>query len=543
MKLAIAQLNYLSGNFDVNTQKICRAIQQAESHSADLIVFSELAISGFPVQDYLEYSTFARQCEQSLKYISKNCQTIACIVGLPTRNPLPTGKPLFNSAAFCHKGEVSYFHKSKLSDEGFFTESRYFEEAAKAEVIYLNENKIALVIGEELLNLKPEENSFFVEKFGQLQPDLILNIAASPFHYGRAIQRRNSLQSIAQNTQLPVLFVNQAGAQTELIFDGGSMVVNAEGVLSQQLSFFEEELAFFHTSELKKTHDKLPAERMPSKIALIHDALVLGIKDFFAKSGFSRAILGLSGGLDSAVTMALAAQALGSNKVLGLLMPSAFSSHHSLTDAYDLARNLGSPTEKLSIAPLFDAVVSELEPLFENKAADLTEENIQARLRGMLLMAMSNKHGYILLNTSNKSEIAVGYGTLYGDMAGSLAVLGDVYKTEVYELARYINREKEIIPLNTISKPPSAELRSNQKDSDSLPDYAVLDSILYRHIELQQGFEEIAKQGFDKTTVASVLHLVSRCEYKRKQAAPVLRISPKAFGVDRHIPLGGKFIP
>lgn len=541
MKITLAQLDFQNGFFERNTEKIILAIREAEALEADLVVFPELAIGGTPANDFLEYDSFGEQCSQSLKQIADACEKTACIIGIPS--PVEAdNKRFFNSAAFCHAGEVRFFHKHQLKNTDLFDESRHFDCSDESSALHFKGIKFFVLIGEGLVDHIALDEEFLLREIEKHQPQFILNIAASPFHASRAAERQESLQKIALKTGLPFIFLNQTGAQTDILFDGGSLVFDDKGQLAHRLPFFAEAIETIDLSILRQgfvmTNDALPDE-----IVLIHNALVMGIRDYFVKQGFSRALLGLSGGLDSAVTMALAVSALGAQNVTGLLMPSAYSTPHSITDALDLARNLGTPTETIEIAPLFDAFINELQPVFRNKPADVTEENIQARIRGVLLMAVSNKFGSILLNTSNKSEIAVGYGTLYGDMNGGLAVLGDVYKTQVYALAHYINREKEIIPLHTITKPPSAELRPDQKDSDSLPDYNILDQILFHHIELQKGAAEIIREGFDATTVAKVLRLVSLNEYKRKQAAPVLRVSSKAFGAGRRMPIGSKFIP
>ncbi|HOI00505.1 MAG TPA: NAD+ synthase, partial [Bacteroidales bacterium] len=371
--------------------------------------------------------------------------------------------------------------------------------------------------------------------------DLAINIAASPFHAGQAEKRREVLQHHARKYGIPLFYANHVGAQTELVFDGGSMVIGPDGDVWHEMAYFREDLQVYDLDALMGDNSSVHPPALP-RIQRIHDALVLGIGDYFRKMGFSKAILGLSGGIDSAVTMVLAARALGPENVLGLLLPSAFSSPHSISDAATLAQNLGSPYHTISIRDGVDAVIDTLNPYFSNLPQGITEENIQARMRAVLLMAFSNKFGYILLNTSNKSEAAVGYGTLYGDMCGGLAVLGDVYKTDVYELARYINAGSEVIPHNSILKPPSAELRPDQKDSDSLPEYDILDPLLYAYIEERKGPRELVAAGFEKALVDRVLKLVNSNEYKRHQTPPILRISNKAFGMGRRMPIVGRYL-
>jgi len=374
-----------------------------------------------------------------------------------------------------------------------------------------------------------------------LKPDLMINISASPFNYNQLAERNVILERNTQKYKIPLVYVNHVGAQTELLFDGGSVVVDAKGVIREQCLFFEEDFKIVDMSQLEKL-SKVNLAVESNKIELIHDALVMGIRDYFKKLNFSKAILGLSGGIDSAVTLALAAQALGKDNVRPVLLPSRYSSDHSITDAIALAENLGCRYDKISIDRAFAAFEESLEPVFENIPFGLAEENIQARTRAVLLMGMANKLGYILLNTSNKSEAAVGYGTLYGDMCGGISVLGDVYKTDVFGLAHYINRHKEIIPVNSITKPPSAELRPDQKDSDSLPDYDLLDQILFLYIEKRKGPSDIVKSGFDETIVNRVLRMVNSNEWKRQQTPPILRVSYKAFGSGRRMPIVARYL-
>jgi NAD+ synthase (glutamine-hydrolysing) len=374
-----------------------------------------------------------------------------------------------------------------------------------------------------------------------LNPDLIINIAASPFNYHQIETRTEVLRRNAEKYKLPLFYVNHVGAQTELIFDGGSLVMNAKGQVVDELHYFEEDFKIFDLEDICNPEDLKVKDNKPV-MGMIHDALVMGIRNYFQKLGFQKAIIGLSGGIDSALTAALAAEALGHENVYNVLMPSKFSSEHSVSDAIKLAENLQMPYDLISIEEAYDAFEYTLKPYFKDLPFNIAEENVQARIRGVLLMALSNKFGYILLNTSNKSEVAVGYSTLYGDMNGGLSVLGDVYKTQVFELARYINREKEIIPLHIISKPPSAELRPDQKDTDSLPEYDILDEILYQYIENRLGPKEIIALGFDENLVKRILKLVNMSEYKRYQTPPILRVSSKAFGMGRRMPIVGKYL-
>ncbi|MBL0310429.1 MAG: NAD+ synthase [Bacteroidetes bacterium] len=542
MKIVLAQLNYHVGNFDSNKQKIVSAIQQAERQSADLIVFSELCISGYPPQDFLEFDDFIQQCEKSLNDIAPYTTKVAALIGCPRKNPVIEGKDLFNSAFFLYEGVVKQIvDKTLLPNYDIFDEYRYFEPGNVFNVIRFKGKKLAVTICEDIWNIGNDNPLYTICPMDELmkqQPDLMINLSASPFSYEQYEDRIHVIRTNAIRYHLPMVYVNQIGAQTQLIFEGGSVVMNEKGEVMEQLDFFNEEVhlvdfPFSQKSAINIQH---------SKIAMIHDALVLGIRDYFKKLGFQRAILGLSGGIDSAVVLCLAAEALGKENMMSLLLPSSFSTGHSLDDAKQLSENLQIKFEVLPIENNYQSLLGTLHPYFKDLPFSVAEENLQARVRGVLLMAFSNKFGYILLNTTNKSEAAVGYGTLYGDMCGGIAVLGDVYKTQVYELAEYINRDQEIIPRNIITKAPSAELRPDQKDSDSLPEYPVLDRILLQYIEKRRGPKELVAMGFDQVLVNRILKLVNSSEWKRNQAPPALRISPKAFGSGRRMPMEGKYL-
>jgi len=544
VKIALAQLNYHIGNFDSNVQKIIQCIETAGQKGADLVVFAELAISGYPPRDFLEFDDFIDRCLNSINEIAKHCTKTAAIVGLPTYNNGKKGKPLFNSAAFITGGKIEkYIHKSLLPNYDIFDEYRYFEPNKNFQLIEFKNRKIALTICEDLWNVQdnPLYNINPMDELAELKPDVIINIAASPFSYHQIEVRTEVLKRNAEKYKLPLFYVNHVGAQTELIFDGGSLVMNKNGQVVDELNYFDEDLKIFDLDEINKIDVSSSAEEKPV-IGMIHDALVMGIKNYFQKLGFEKAIIGLSGGIDSAVTAVLAAEALGNKNVYNVLLPSEFSSEHSVNDAIELAENTNMPYDKISIEAVNQVFNSSLKPYFKDLPFNIAEENIQARIRGVLLMALSNKFGHILLNTSNKSEAAVGYGTLYGDMNGGLSVLGDVYKTQVFELARYINRDKEIIPVHIIDKPPSAELRHDQKDTDSLPEYDILDEILYQYIENRLGPKKIIDLGFDETLVTRILKLVNTSEYKRYQTPPMLRISSKAFGMGRRMPIVAKYL-
>lgn len=541
MKVALAQLNYHIGNFPQNLEKILAAIDRAKNEGADLVVFAELAICGYPPRDFLEFDHFIKACDESIDRIAAVCTDIAVIIGAPSLNHQESGKKLHNSAYFLAEGRVvSIHHKALLPTYDVFDEYRYFEPSAQCQIINYKGKKIALTICEDIWDVE-EDLMYTIHPMDELNwhsPDVMINIAASPFKYDHALARRNVLNRNVKQYHLPIIYVNHVGAQTELIFDGGSMVVNKKGEIVDELKYFAED---FKMVDLDEIEDTTPVPGGYDKDAAIHNALVLGIKDYFAKLGFKKAVLGMSGGIDSAVTLALACEALGSENVIAVMLPSQFSSDHSVGDSEQMVQNLGCMSDKIPIADIFGQFENALTQQFDGLDFDVTEENMQARIRGVLLMALSNKKGFILLNTSNKSETAVGYGTLYGDMCGGISVLGDVYKVEVYSLAKHINREREIIPQNIIDKPPSAELRPDQKDSDSLPDYDVLDSILYLYIEERLSPAKIVERGYDAALVERILRLVNLNEYKRYQTPPILRVSRKAFGMGRRMPIVAKY--
>jgi NAD+ synthase (glutamine-hydrolysing) len=546
MKITVAQLNYHIGNFKKNKELICNAIGKAKSENSDLVIFSELCIPGYPPLDLLDRLDFIERCNETVLDIAKECNGITAIVGSPTLNRNPEGKKLFNSALVLSEGKIIYSaNKALLPTYDIFDEYRYFEPETRFNVFTFKGLKLAITICEDLWDEQPFDNEFEktrlytlspMEEISNLKPDLIVNISASPFSYSKIEAKENIFKSKARKYKIPVVSVNQTGGNTELIFDGASILVNSKGEIFDRLPFFEEKVKTYDYNEINSTVN-LMKENSLGTISLIHKALVTGIRDYFSKTGFTSAIIGLSGGIDSAVCLCLAVEALGEKNVRALLMPSRYSSEHSVNDAVALSKTLNIRYDILNIEEPFHAFEEVLKPLFEGKPRDITEENVQARIRAVLLMALSNKHGNILLNTSNKSEAAVGYGTLYGDMAGGLSVIGDVYKTDVYKLAGYINRNSEIIPENIIKKLPSAELRPDQLDSDSLPDYNILDSILYQYIEMQKPPERIINEGSDRETVIKVIRLIDFNEYKRYQAPPILRISSKAFGAGRRMPL------
>ena len=544
MNIALAQINCIIGDFEGNYQKIKEYTQKAEQQGADIIVFPELSVCGYPPRDFLEFNDFIERCQNVIERLTQLTENIAIIVGSPSVNPVVEGKDLFNSAYFlAEKKVMGIVHKALLPTYDIFDEYRYFEPGTEFNIIEYKGERIALTVCEDIWNIG-NENPLYktcpMDVLTKQNPSLMINISASPFNFKKAEERIEIVKDNVERYGIPLFYCNYIGGQTEILFDGGSIVMNKNQVVVDEMPHFEEELKVFDTTTLDDTTEDNIIKS--SKIERIHDALVLGVKDYFGKLGFTKAILGLSGGIDSAVTLAIAARALGAENVLSVLMPSEFSSDHSVNDSVQMCKNLNSPYKTISIKAIYDTFLNELEPHFENKPFDVTEENIQARSRGVILMALSNKHGHILLNTSNKSEAAVGYGTLYGDMAGGLSIIGDVYKTDVYALARYINKDEEIIPEHIITKPPSAELRHNQKDSDSLPDYDILDDILELYIEGRLGPKDIIAKGYEKPLVERILRLVNRSEYKRYQTPPMLRVSPKAFGMGRRMPLVGKYL-
>jgi NAD+ synthase (glutamine-hydrolysing) len=559
MKIFLAQQNYHIGNFDYNTNKIIEAIETAKAAGGDLILFSEMSVCGYPARDFVEFNDFLAKCQESINQIKEHADTIGVLVGAPVRNTQLKGKDLFNAAFFLYEKEVkAEIHKTLLPTYDVFDEYRYFEPAFEWKVVPFKGKKLAITICEDIWNMgdNPLYRICPMDHLMEQAPDLMLNLSASPFDYTHDEDRKSVIKANVLKYKIPMFYCNAVGSQTEIVFDGSSMIFDKDANLCKAFPLFEEALdsVVLNSDGTLDATIIEPASRVPDKelnpatlepelnIAQVYDALILGIRDYFQKMGFTKAILGSSGGIDSAVTLALACDALGKDNVRAILMPSPYSTEHSVDDAVALSKNLENPYDIIRINDVYESFLHTLKPLFQDLPFSLAEENIQSRSRGNLLMAISNKFGYILLNTSNKSELSTGYGTLYGDMAGGLGVLGDCYKLQVYALAKYINRNKEIIPINIIDKAPSAELRPNQKDSDSLPDYAVLDQILYQYIEKRQGPAEIKALGFDAALVDRTLKMVNTNEYKRNQFCPIIRVSPKAFGVGRRVPIVGKYL-
>ncbi|WP_431213262.1 NAD+ synthase [Puia sp. P3] len=611
MKIALAQLNYHIGNFEANTRKIIDAIHKAKEAGADLVVFTELCVCGYPAEDFLEFEDFIEQCYFAIDRIREHADTIGVIIGSPSRNPAKEGKDLFNSAFLLYEKEVKgVVHKTCLPTYDILDDYRYFEPAWQWQVLPFKGKKIALTVCEDIWNLgdNPLYRVCPMDQLIRQHPDLMINISASPFDYDHDDDRKEVVRQNVLKYRLPMFYCNAVGAQTELIFDGGTLVYDSYGNLVKEMKYFEEDFAVIelphpvaplyeellpglsiavepnrpdgdeaaamhnagtatqtapqptalttahpdHPSDIFDKDMRVSRVTDPEKIlgylvredniAQIHSALILGIRDYFSKMGFAKAIIASSGGIDSAVTLALACEALGRDNVRAILLPSEFSTSHSVSDAEQLSRKLGNPYDIIPIREVYDALIHTLAPVFKDMPFGLAEENLQSRTRGNIVMGLANKFGYVMLNTSNKSELSTGYGTLYGDMAGGLSVLGDIYKGQVYALARYINRDGEIIPANILEKAPSAELRPGQKDSDSLPDYDVLDKVLYQYIERRQGPKEIIAMGIDEAVVRRILRLVNISEYKRKQFCPIIRVSCKAFGVGRRMPIVGKYL-
>lgn len=566
MKIALAQQNYHIGNFEENSRKIIEGISKAKQAGADLVVFSELCVCGYPPRDFLEFEDFINKCYETVDLIKEHADTIGVLIGSPARNPRKEGKDLFNAVFFLYEKQVkAEIHKTLLPNYDIFDEYRYFEPAFEWNIVEFKGKKLAVTICEDIWNMG--ENPLYritpMEQLIGYQPEVMINLSASPYNYAQDVVRNSLIKAHTLKYKLPMLYCNTVGSQTEVVFDGGSLVYDINGNKVKEMKYFEEDFQLFDLAELSvadatkvKPHEKVYFSAKDvgdgvntldyladeKNIDEIHHALILGIRDYFRKMGFSKAILGSSGGIDSAVTLALAVAALGKENVRAILMPSQFSSSHSVSDAEQLSINLANPYDIVPIKNIYESFLTELKPVFKDAPFGLAEENIQARTRGNLLMAIANKFGYILLNTSNKSELATGYGTLYGDMAGGLAVLGDTYKTQVYALAKYINKHKEIIPGHIITKAPSAELRPNQKDSDSLPEYDTLDRVLYEYIEMRKGPKEIIAKGYDAVLVTRILKLVNTNEYKRNQFCPIIRVSCKAFGVGRRVPIVGKYL-
>lgn len=538
MRIGIAQLNPIVGDMAGNLALAMDAYEQLIGQGVDFVIYPELFLCGYPPRDLLLKEKFGDDLKDALQVFAATTGPVPALIGFPEKATHSKKQFFYNAAAWCEKGTVKQtFHKRLLPTYDVFDETRYFKPGEKNFFIQYKDKKIAVTICEDIWNIQQGEyDSDPIDEIAGQKPDLLLNLSASPWHLNKDRYRIELLREVAQKCNCPIVYLNAVGGNDELVFDGMSMSVNRKGELVSISDSFQERIEVHDLNDINESPHP-PDTSMES----LRKALVLGVRDYAHKSGFSKGLIGLSGGIDSAVTAAIAVEALGCENIIGISLPSSISSQHSKDDAAELAQNLGITYHTLPIQSIVDSANSELQPIFENRATDVTEENIQARSRGLLLMAVSNKLGALLLTTGNKSELAVGYCTLYGDMCGGLAVISDVPKTQVFKLARHLNQDQIVIPINTIEKPPSAELRPDQKDSDSLPEYETLDAILQSYIEDGKSIETIIENGFDGETVQKITRLVDINEYKRNQAAPGIKTTPLAFGVGRRIPIVQKY--
>ncbi len=546
MRIGLAQINTIVGDLAGNSRKVLDAYRDLTRRGAELVLFPELVVSGYPPRDLLFKRRFVADVESATREIAAQVGAVPALIGFVEANTTGQGRSAFNSAAFCQNGKIVHTaRKCLLPTYDVFDEDRYFEPGQEPTTIEFGGKKIGLTICEDIWThpLVPTRRFYDLDPVKRLRDrkvDLLLNLSASPWHLSKNTLRRTLVADAARACGCPAAYVNAVGGNDELIFEGRSVVCDARGEIIGGLAAFREDLQVVEIGAAKPPSVHATYEQ--EELADVFDALVLGVRDYAQKTGFKRALLGLSGGIDSALTAVIAAEALGPKNVIGVSLPSVISSQHSKDDAAGVARNLGIEYHTLSIASTVAAAESTLQPIFAGRPRDIAEENIQARARGLLLMAISNKFGALLLTTGNKSELAVGYCTLYGDMCGGLAVISDVFKTQVYALSRWINRKREIIPLSSIEKAPSAELRPNQTDQDSLPPYDMLDAILKGYVEEGLSRADLVAQGFDSAVVNDVVRKVDLNEYKRKQAAPGLKITPLAFGVGRRIPIVQKYV-
>ena len=544
MKIGIAQINAVVGDFPGNAKRILAAYRECLELGAEVVVTPEMSLVGYPPRDLVFKSQFVPKCLQALDYLADEVKDVPLLVGYVDFNEASAGKPFRNAAAWLEKGQIkAKFWKTLLPTYDVFDERRYFEPGESCVPFLWKGKRIGVTICEDIWTEDYLQRPFYdrdpVEELAGKGVDLVINLSASPYHLGKPEGRREMLGDVAREHGVPVVYCNSVGGNDQLVFDGHSMVVDGCGDVVAQMGGFADECRVVDVfgggevgAEFLETED---AEQL-------YDALVMGLRDYAHKCGFSTVCLGLSGGIDSALTAVIAADALGSENVYGLTMPSPYSSRGSVDDSFDLAKKIGVHCTEVSISDAFAAVKAAMAPVFEGKKEDVTEENMQARLRGLFLMALSNKDNHLLLTTGNKSELAVGYCTIYGDMCGGLAVISDLPKTKVFEVARWVNRETERIPWSTIEKPPSAELRPDQKDQDTLPEYDVLDAILELYVEQQLSAEEIVEHGFQEDLVRWIQRRVDLNEWKRQQAAPGLRVTSKAFGMGRRMPIVQRFV-
>ena len=541
MKIGLVQLNPVIGDYAGNCANICQWAERAKSAGCSLVIFPELAVTGYPPQDLLERKAFLDAGDQALADLIRSLPDLDVMLGCIERRSDERGKPLYNSALVARRGQIIFrARKRLLPSYDVFDETRYFEPGPVSEIYQLEDHNFCVTVCEDVWHhevkdyaVKPVADFFTAASQKKLVIDAVINISASPFQRDKEGVRRALFQEICAEYNTPFLYCNQIGGQDSLLFDGRSFAMNSAGEIIAQADGFREDMVVIDNLDRKNDSHDVP--RVEEEAA-VYNALVMGLKDYVTKCGFSSAVLGLSGGIDSAVTAAIAVDALGAENVLGVALPSPYSSADSFEDAKALAEELGCKFEVIPIEDLFSTFKKSLAPLFHDMAEDLTEQNIQARIRGNLLMALSNKFSHLLLTTGNKSEMAVGYCTLYGDMSGGLAVISDVPKQLVYQLAHYINRHKVVIPLRTITKPPTAELKPDQCDQDDLPPYEVLDQVLEFHLEGGEGVQEIVERGFDEEMVRDILRRVRINEYKRKQAPMGLKVTTKAFGYGRRFP-------
>jgi NAD+ synthase (glutamine-hydrolysing) len=543
MQIGLAQINAVVGDFPGNVKRILAAYREGLDAGADLVITPELSLVGYPPRDLVFKSQFVPKCLQALDYLAGEIREVPLLVGYVDHHPGNPGKPFRNAAAWLENGEIRHrIWKTLLPTYDVFDERRYFEPGESCEPILWKGRRVGVTICEDIWTETYLQRPFYdrdpVAELSEKGIDLLLNLSASPFHLGKPLLRRSMIGDIARKAGIPVIYCNSIGANDQLVFDGHSLVSDASGRITCQLPGFQEACQVIDPFTARE--NEAPMESGDAE--QLYRALVTGVHDYVTKSGFSSVCLGLSGGIDSALTAVIAADALGPENVRGLTMPSPYSSRGSVEDSFTLARNLGIRCDEVPIKNPFEAIKNTMAPVFEGKAEDVTEENIQARIRGLMLMALSNKENHLLLTTGNKSELAVGYCTIYGDMCGGLAVISDLPKVRVYEISRWINRDGEIIPWNTIDKPPSAELRPDQKDQDTLPPYEILDAILELYVEHQLSADEIISRGYEESTVRWVQRRVDLNEWKRHQAAPGLRVTSKAFGIGRRMPIVQQFV-
>ena len=543
MKIAVCQINTTVGDFDGNVEKIGLYLEKAKKAGCAVALFPELTITGYPPRDLLDRFSFFEKSRKALEKVAQASQGILAVVGTILENR-DRGNPLFNAAVAVADGTILHVYKKVLlPNYDVFDEARYFAPDAKPEPPFTYKGlKIALTICEDIWNVEGVfTNRLYakdpVVELAKAKPDIVLNLSASPFHYAKLSMRQNLLKDVSRKTGAPVLYCNLVGGNDELVFDGCSMAMDAAGNLFELGKAFEEDFFIYDTEKPALKAAEPPVD----EIGNIYKALVLGTRDYVRKCGFGKVLIGLSGGIDSSLVAAIACEALGPENVMGVTMPSPFSSKGSIEDSRQLAKALGIEFKEIPITPMFEKSLETLGPVFKDQPKDITEENLQARLRGLILMALSNKFNRLVLSTGNKSELAVGYCTLYGDMCGGLAVISDVPKVLVYQLSKYVNRKETLIPEAVFTKPPSAELRPNQTDQDSLPPYENLDAILRLYIEENQPPFKIVKAGFDAKLVGEVLGKINRNEYKRRQMAPGLKVTGKAFGMGRRVPIAQKF--